>query len=126
LQESGKNAVQQTVDLKRLTRSNGDQITNITTKFEGTSNQAVDDNKENEGNIKAKGSDKSKEAGELSIIESSCSSSEVPESDEMVEECLYKDECARKFCSYFSMMRHVAFFHRPERTAELMKLKLKK
>ena len=56
------------------------------------------------------------------------SPSETPadEPDEIFEECLYKDECARKFCSYFSMMRHVAFFHRPERTAELMKLKLKK
>ena len=56
------------------------------------------------------------------------SPSETPadEPDEIFEECLYKDECTRKFCSYFSMMRHVAFFHRPERTAELMKIKLKK
>ena len=123
LEESGKNAVQKTVDLKGLTRSNGDQITNITKKREGTSNPALDDNKENEGKIKANGSEKSKE---FCKTESSGSSSEVPDSDEMVEECLYKDECARKFCSYFSMMRHVAFFHRPERTAELMKLKLKK
>ena len=30
LDESGKNEVQKTVDLKRLTRSNGDQITNNT------------------------------------------------------------------------------------------------
>ena len=49
---------------------------------------------------------------------------ETPDSEEIVEECLYVDECTRKFSSYFSMMRHVAFFHRPERTAELMKLKL--
>ena len=126
LEESGKNAVMKTVNLKGLTRSIGDQIINTTTKCEGTSTSALEDNKENEGSIKANGSDKSKEAGDFSKTESSASSSEVPDSDEMVEECLYKDECARKFSSYFSMMRHVAFFHRPETTAELMKLKLKK
>lgn len=45
--------------------------------------------------------------------------------DEEREPCLYP-ECERKFLSYFSMMRHVAFFHRPVKTAKIMKLKVKK
>ena len=46
---------------------------------------------------------------------------------ELTEECLYSEEqwggCKRKFYSYFSMMRHVAFVHRPERTVEMMGIK---
>ena len=38
------------------------------------------------------------------------------------EPCI-ESGCDRKFISYFSMMRHVAFFHRPEKTAKIMKLK---
>ena len=46
---------------------------------------------------------------------------------ELNEECLYSEEqwggCKRKFYSYFSMMRHVAFVHRPERTVEIMRIR---
>ena len=46
---------------------------------------------------------------------------------ELTEECLYSEEqwggCKRKFYSYFSMMRHVAFVHKPERTVEMMRIK---
>ena len=31
------------------------------------------------------------------------------------------EDCDRKFFSYFSMMRHVAFTHRREKTMRLMK-----
>lgn len=45
---------------------------------------------------------------------------------ELTEVCLYSEEqwggCKRKFYSYFSMMRHVAFVHRPERTVEIMRI----
>ena len=111
LAECGKNEIKQTLDLRRLTRTNSaDQII---TKSGDSSNEEVcnKDNKENRSED-SNGTTKP---------------SETPDDpDELLEECLYKDECTRKFCSYFSMMRHVAFFHRPERTAELMKLKLKK
>merc|ERR1719510_1717183 len=40
--------------------------------------------------------------------------------NEELENC---PNCERKFVSYFSMMRHFAFFHRPEKTASIMKLK---
>ncbi len=43
------------------------------------------------------------------------------EPQELVEPCII-DGCERKFYSYFSMMRHVAFTHRPEKTMSLMKL----
>ena len=86
-------------------------------------------NKENEAVVDTNGSENSIETkegrGEPSKHPSSDNVSEIPDSDEIFEECLYKEECTRKFSSYFSMMRHVAFSHRPERTAELMKLKLK-
>jgi hypothetical protein len=46
---------------------------------------------------------------------------------ELNEECLYAEEkwggCKRKFYSYFSMMRHCAFVHRPEKTLDLMRIK---
>ena len=46
---------------------------------------------------------------------------------ELTEDCIYSEEqwggCKRKFYSYFSMMRHVAFVHRPERTVEMMRIK---
>lgn len=45
--------------------------------------------------------------------------------DEEREPCLIV-ECDRKFLSYFSMMRHVAFFHRPAKTASLMNLRVLK
>ena len=41
--------------------------------------------------------------------------------EDLEEECIIEG-CSRKFLSYFSMMRHVAFHHRPARTARLMKL----
>lgn len=43
--------------------------------------------------------------------------------DQARELCLYNKECNRQFVSYFSMMRHVAFHHRPDKTLGLMKLK---
>ena len=82
-------------------------------------------NIEDEENYKSEDNNGEDINGDSSKTESP-SGTPADEPDEIFEECLYKDECARKFCSYFSMMRHVAFFHRPERTAELMKLKLKK
>ena len=42
---------------------------------------------------------------------------------EEIEKCLYED-CTRQFSSYFGMMRHVAFNHRHEETAQHLKLKL--
>ena len=44
---------------------------------------------------------------------------------EEVESCI-DPKCDRKFLSYFSMMRHVAFAHYPARTAKAMKLKVLK
>ena len=82
-------------------------------------------NIEDEENYKSEDNNGEDINGDSSKTESP-SGTPADEPEEIFEECLYKDECARKFCSYFSMMRHVAFFHRPERTAELMKLKLKK
>ncbi len=41
--------------------------------------------------------------------------------EDLEEECIIEG-CDRKFLTYFSMMRHVAFHHRPARTARLMKL----
>ncbi len=41
------------------------------------------------------------------------------------EPCLI-ETCERQFLSYFSMMRHVAFFHRPEKTVASMKLRVLK
>ena len=116
LNECGKNEIQQTLDLRRLTRTSSQdsqEKDKITNKCEDASNED-NCNKEDKEN-------RSENTNET------IKPSEIPdEPDELLEECLYKDECSRKFCSYFSMMRHVAFFHRPERTAELMKLKLKK
>jgi len=40
--------------------------------------------------------------------------------NEELEKC---PDCDRKFVSYFGMMRHFAFLHRPEKTASIMKLK---
>ena len=45
--------------------------------------------------------------------------------DDERETCL-DPKCDRKFLSYFSMMRHVAFAHYPARTAKAMKLKVLK
>lgn len=45
----------------------------------------------------------------------------VKEPQERNEPC---ELCERKFVSYFSMMRHVAFTHRAEKTRRLMKLTL--
>ena len=111
LSECGKNEIQQTLDLRRLTRTNSqDQIIN----------------KSAESSTEELGSKENKENRSENDTNETIKPSETPDDpDEFLEECLYKDECSRKFCSYFSMMRHVAFFHRPERTAELMKLKLK-
>ena len=113
LNECGKNEIQQTLDLRRLTRtSSQDSQDKIKNKCEDVSNEDNSNKEEKENR-----SEDNKETTKAS---------ETPdEPDELLEECLYKDECSRKFCSYFSMMRHVAFFHRPERTAELMKLTLK-
>ena len=44
---------------------------------------------------------------------------------EELESCI-DPKCDRKFLSYFSMMRHVAFAHYPARTAKAMKLKVLK
>ena len=41
--------------------------------------------------------------------------------NDLEEDCIIEG-CSRKFLTYFSMMRHVAFHHRPARTARLMKL----
>ena len=116
LNECGKNEIQQTLDLRRLTRTSSQdsqEKDKIINKCEEASNED-NCNKEDKEN-------RSEDTNQTA------KTSETPdEPDELLEECLYKDECSRKFCSYFSMMRHVAFFHRPERTAELMKLKLKK
>ena len=95
-------------------------LEDLATKENGTVSQTDEsENSYENSNQSVENVSKSRKA------ESSGSSSELPDSDEMVEDCIYVDECTLKFCSYFSMMRHVAFFHRPERTAELMKLKLK-
>ena len=115
LDECGKNEIQQTLNLRRLTRTNSTNSGEQITTKSGESSNEEHCNKENKENRSEDSNGTTKP------------SDETPEDpDELLEECLYKDECTRKFCSYFSMMRHVAFFHRPERTAELMKLKLKK
>ncbi len=51
----------------------------------------------------------------------SCEANAEP--DDEREACI-EPGCSRKFINYFSMMRHVAFFHRPEKTAKLMKVKV--
>ena len=40
--------------------------------------------------------------------------------NDLEENCIIEG-CSRKFLTYFSMMRHVAFHHRPARTARRMK-----
>ena len=52
-----------------------------------------------------------------------CEATAAP--DEEREPCL-EPECDRKFISYFSMMRHVAFFHRAGKTARIIRLKMPK
>ena len=45
--------------------------------------------------------------------------------DEELEPCQFED-CNKKFLNYYSMMRHLAFFHYPEKTASIMNLKVVK
>jgi len=45
--------------------------------------------------------------------------------DEELEPCQF-DNCNKKFLNYYSMMRHLAFFHYPEKTASIMNLKVVK
>lgn len=86
--------------------------------------------KQNEGAVNTKGSEKVHETkeghGEPSKHPSSENLSKIPELDEKLEKCYYDKKCKREFKSYYSMMRHVAFSHKTEGTAELMNLKLKK
>ena len=116
--KSDKNSLMKSLVSKSQTSLGADKIT---TKL----NLKALVNIEDEENYKSEDNSGEEINGDSSKTESP-SGTPADEPDETFEECLYKDECARKFCSYFSMMRHVAFFHRPERTAELMKLKLKK
>ena len=50
-----------------------------------------------------------------------CEATAAPEEER--EPCLEPD-CDRKFISYFSMMRHVAFFHRAKKTATILRQKM--
>ena len=45
--------------------------------------------------------------------------------DEELEPCQFEN-CTKKFLNYYSMMRHLAFFHYPEKTASIMNLKVVK
>ena len=52
-----------------------------------------------------------------------CAANAPPE--EELEPCQFEN-CNRKFLTYYSMMRHLAFFHYPEKTASIMNLKVVK
>jgi len=62
---------------------------------------------------------KCKSENHQKFYDDSVACAENADPEEELEKC---PDCERKFVSYFSMMRHIAFFHRPEKTASIMKL----